>query len=65
MAFETRDIAGNNRNVSILGMPADNDWVLIANYLDKTFLRNVIAYDIFRKMGHYSTRMRYVRSDSE
>jgi hypothetical protein len=41
-------------------MPADNDWVLIANYLDKTFLRNVLAYDIFRKMGHYSTRMRYV-----
>lgn len=58
--FETRDNAGNNNNVSLLGMPADNDWVLIANYLDKTFLRNVIAYDIFRKMGHYSVRMRYV-----
>jgi hypothetical protein len=58
--IETRDITGNNRNVSILGMPPDNDWVLIANYLDKTFLRNVIAFDIFRKMGHYSTRMRYV-----
>lgn len=58
--FETRDLAGNNRNVPLLGMPADNDWVLIANYLDKTFMRNVVAYDIFRKMGHYSTRMRFV-----
>jgi hypothetical protein len=58
--IETRDSAGNNRNVSILGMPADNDWVLLANYLDKTFLRNVIAFDLFKKMGHYSTRMRYV-----
>jgi hypothetical protein len=57
--FETRDIAGNNLNVSILGMPGENDWVLLANYNDKTFLRNVLAFDIFSKMGHYSTRTRF------
>jgi hypothetical protein len=57
--FETRDIAGNNRNVSLLGMPSENDWVLLANYNDKTFLRNVLAFDIFSKMGNYSTRTRF------
>lgn len=57
--FETRDISGNNLDVSLLGMPPENDWVLIANYNDKTFLRNVLAFDIFHKMGNYSTRMRY------
>jgi len=57
--FETRDSLGENRNVSLLGMPAENDWVLLANYNDKTFLRNVLAFDIFRKMGNYSTRSRY------
>jgi spore coat protein CotH len=57
--FETRDFAGNNLNVSLLGMPGENDWVLLANYNDKTFLRNVLAFDIFRKMGNYSTRMRF------
>jgi len=57
--FETRDIAGNNRNVSLLGMPSENDWVLLANYNDKTFLRNVLAFDIFHKMGNYSTRTRF------
>ncbi len=57
--FETRDLAGNNLNVSLLGMPAENDWVLLANYNDKAFLRNFLAFEIFRKMGHYATRTRY------
>lgn len=57
--FETRDNSGNKLNVSLLGMPEENDWVLLANYNDKTFLRNVLAFDIFHKMGNYSTRMRY------
>lgn len=57
--FETRDMSGNKLNVSLLGMPIENDWVLLANYNDKTFLRNVLAFDIFHKMGNYSTRMRY------
>lgn len=58
-SFETRDQSGNNLNVSILGMPRENDWVLLANYNDKTFLRNVLAFDIFHKMGYYATRTRY------
>jgi hypothetical protein len=55
--FETRDITGNKLNVSLLGMPSENDWVLIANYNDKTFLRNILAFDIFHKMGNYAPRM--------
>ena len=54
--FETRDDAGNNLNVSILGMPAENDWILTANYNDKAFLRNYLAFELFRKMGHYAPR---------
>jgi len=54
--FETRDEAGNNLDVPILGMPAENDWVLTANYNDKTFLRNFLAFELFRKMGHYAPR---------
>lgn len=55
--LETRHADSTNRNVSLLGMPAENDWVLIANYSDKTLLRNFMSYSIFRKMGHYSPRM--------
>jgi len=58
--IETRDANGANLNVSLLGMPAENDWILLANYNDKTFMRNTLAYDLFRKMGHYAPRTRMV-----
>jgi hypothetical protein len=54
--FETRDGAGNKLNVPILGMPEENDWILTANYNDKVFLRNYLAFELFRKMGHYAPR---------
>jgi len=56
--FETRDSLGNNLNVPILDMPAENDWVLIANYNDKVFMRATLAFDLFTKMGHYQPRTR-------
>jgi hypothetical protein len=58
--IETRDASGANLNVSLLGMPAENDWILLANYNDKTFMRNALAYDLSRKMGHYAPRTRVV-----
>jgi hypothetical protein len=54
--IETRDALGNNRNVSLLGMPSENDWVLTTNYNDKSFMRNSLAFDLFRRMGHYAPR---------
>lgn len=56
--FETRDAQGNNLNVPLLGMPAENDWILLANYNDKVFMRNMLAFDLFRAMGHYAPRTR-------
>jgi hypothetical protein len=56
--FETRDALGNNLNTPLIGMPEENDWILLANYNDKVFLRNYLAFDIFHKMGHYATRSR-------
>lgn len=42
-------------------MPKDEDWVLIANYADKTLLRNYTAYNLGEMIGmKYSPRMRYV-----
>ncbi|MBN1893752.1 CotH kinase family protein [bacterium] len=56
--FETQDSLGNNRNVNLIGMPRENDWILYNPYSDKTFLRNILAYRIARKMGRYATRTR-------
>lgn len=56
--IETRDSLGNNLNVPIMNMPAENDWILIANYNDKTFMRNTLAFDLFASMGHYQPHTR-------
>ena len=39
--IETRDLFGENNNVSLFDMPKENDWILLANYNDKTFIRNI------------------------
>jgi hypothetical protein len=56
--LETRDSLGQNNNVSVLGLPVENDWILLANYNEKTFVRNPISFYLFRKMGHYAPRSR-------
>ena len=62
--FETRDSLGKNLNVPLLNMPAENDWVLIANYNDKVFMRNTLAFDLFAKMGHYQPHTQLCELDS-
>ncbi|MDR1743759.1 MAG: CotH kinase family protein [Dysgonamonadaceae bacterium] len=36
---------------SILGLPSDKDWALLANYTDKTLLRNITAFEMARIAG--------------
>jgi hypothetical protein len=57
--FETRTGSSENLNVSLLGLPEENDWILLANYNDKSFLRNSLAGQIFRDMGHYAPRTKH------
>ncbi|MEO9003540.1 MAG: CotH kinase family protein, partial [Ginsengibacter sp.] len=58
--FETRKANGiDDEKVSILGMPEESDWILSANYTDKTLMRNVLTYELAREMGQYAARTRY------
>lgn len=56
--FETQNADGSNNNVSLLGMPEENDWVLHGPYTDKTLLRNELAYYMARTTGRYAPRTR-------
>lgn len=58
--FETRDENGENLNISILGMPEENDWILLSNYNDKSFMRNILGYKLFQQLGHYAPRAKIV-----
>ncbi|HOZ31211.1 MAG TPA: CotH kinase family protein, partial [Bacteroidales bacterium] len=40
-----------NDKFSPYGLPKEDDWILNANYIDKTFMRHKLSYDIFRMMG--------------
>ncbi|MBK8847607.1 MAG: CotH kinase family protein [Bacteroidetes bacterium] len=54
--LETRDSLGNNLDTTLLGMPAENDWILYAPYTDKSFLRNRLTYKLGMDLGMYNLR---------
>ena len=60
--FETRSSFNTSldTNVSLLGMPEEHDWILSANYSDKSFLHNFLSYQIQREIGHWAARCKYV-----
>ena len=58
--FETWDENDNDRDVPLLGMPADSDWILQAPYFDKTLMRNHFVYHWWEQLGYYSPRSRFV-----
>ncbi len=59
-ALETRNADESNRNVPLLGLPTENDWVLHGPYSDKSLIRNVVAFRLARSTGHYASRWRFV-----
>ena len=58
--FHTVDSQSSQIKVPLLGLPPGSDWVLYAPYEDKTLMRDVLAYELTRQMGHYAPRTRYV-----
>lgn len=54
--FELRDTSGlKGVSASILGLPSEEDWVLNATYNDKTLIREVLTYDLYRNFNPYYT----------
>jgi hypothetical protein len=53
----------NGRDVALLGMPADNDWVLYApspaNY-NASFIHNSFIYELAAQSGYPASRVRFV-----
>lgn len=42
------DLKGDHQ---FLDLPEDDDWVLNANHIDKTFMRHVVSYELFEDMA--------------
>lgn len=57
--METADVEGEKMKASLLGMPKDNTWVLLAPYIDRSLLRDVLVWQLARPYFDYTPRCRY------
>ncbi|MFZ1297979.1 MAG: CotH kinase family protein, partial [Saprospiraceae bacterium] len=58
--IELRDsLTGSDLDAGLMGMPAEEDWVLYAPYNDISMLRNVLTYNLWNAMGHWGPRTRF------
>lgn len=48
-----------NNNVSLLGMPSENDWVLNSLSSDPSLLRDYLSYTLASYTGQYASRTRF------
>jgi hypothetical protein len=58
-AMETQNIDGSSNDVSVLGFPKENDWILHGPYSDKTLMRNALAFTLASWIMPYAPRVRY------
>ena len=49
----------SSNNVSLLGMPSENDWILNGLAFDPSYIRDYLSYNISRNMGNYASRTTY------
>lgn len=50
-----------NTKTNIMGMPADKEWALLANYYDKSLIRNNVAFELSERLGlTWTPRRRFV-----
>jgi hypothetical protein len=48
-----------NNNISLLGMPADNDWILNGLGFEPGLIRDYLCYNLSRMIGEYASRTAY------
>ncbi|MEN8228179.1 MAG: CotH kinase family protein [Bacteroidota bacterium] len=66
--IETWDAEGNDLDVAILDFPAEEDFILMGHIVnldqgyifDRTLMYHHLGYQLFRKMGRYASRSKFV-----
>jgi hypothetical protein len=49
----------SNNNVSVFGMPIENDWILNGLGFDPSLVRDYLAYYMARQLGNYASKTEY------
>ncbi|MCC7301802.1 MAG: CotH kinase family protein [Bacteroidia bacterium] len=59
--FETVNVSGIEIDTGFFGFPKESDWILSANYSDKSLLNNTLAYALHESMsGQWAPRTQHV-----
>ena len=58
-ALTTYDSLGQKEDVSILGMPKENDWILNGIAYDSSLIRDYLSYQLSHQIGQYASRGQY------
>jgi hypothetical protein len=53
------DDGKTNNNVKLLGMPAENDWILNSMIFDSALVRDFLCFNLSRQIGEYASRTAY------
>ncbi|MCI0523450.1 MAG: CotH kinase family protein, partial [Bacteroidales bacterium] len=48
-----------NNNVSLLGMPEENDWIFGGMVFDTAMMRDYLCHNLSRQLGNYASRTSY------
>lgn len=56
---ETWITPGTSLDTALLGMPSENDWVLMSAYTDRSLIRSAFSYKLYESFLRYSPRMRH------
>ena len=61
LRFEFWDADENDRDLGVLGMSPDSDWILNARYsFDRTLIHNAWIYELSNQIGQYAVDTRFV-----
>ncbi len=59
--IEIRNQSDQDRDVGLLGLPSESDWILNAPYqFDRAMMRDSFLYQLSSQMGRYAPRTRFV-----
>ena len=57
--FDLLNEAGFEIDTTLLNLPAENDFILKAEYLDYSLMKNALSYEMSRRMGQYAPRTKF------
>jgi len=60
-AFETWDENNWDRDVALLSLPSESDWILYAPFqYDRAVINNALMFELSNRIGRYAVRTRFV-----